>query len=169
MSLFTTTDEQKVRLYEIAATMHQEGFSVQFVADAVQMGEEYEGTYDLMVLWSEERDQAVKEEIIIATQEEIDQWRDLPKEPEKISLAFDDLESIARDVRAFKEKLRAEVDKAGGINQMAEVTGIPQPSLSRFFNSDSLPRSGTLRKIAEGFEKIELRTDVLSAWKLSRI
>jgi len=40
------------------------------------------------------------------------------------------------------------VDKKGGIKKLSTLTGIPQPSLSRFFGSSSMPRRNTLFKIA---------------------
>jgi DNA-binding phage protein len=44
----------------------------------------------------------------------------------------------------------------GGITKLAERTGIPQPSLSRFFNSVSMPRKSTLLKIAEALNLTQL-------------
>jgi len=49
----------------------------------------------------------------------------------------------------FKDSLLQIVEERGGITQLAEKTGIPQPSLSRFFNSSSMPHRVTLLKIAK--------------------
>ena len=46
MSLYKTTDEQKVKLYEIATKMKKEGLEARFIANAVQFAEIYEGAYD---------------------------------------------------------------------------------------------------------------------------
>jgi DNA-binding phage protein len=67
-------------------------------------------------------------------------------------IRFNDLEAVAKDIRAFKDSLLEEVDKAGGVKHLSELTGIPQPSLSRFFNSTSMPRRSTLLKIAKGLK-----------------
>lgn len=59
------------------------------------------------------------------------------------------INQVIDDVVSFKARLRAEVDRQGGINELARRTGIPQPSLSRFFTSSSMPRRTTLYKIAK--------------------
>ena len=48
---FKTTASQRVHLYQIASEMKISGLSDQFIADAVQLGEYYEGVYDLFELW----------------------------------------------------------------------------------------------------------------------
>jgi len=48
-----------------------------------------------------------------------------------------------------KTRLRAEVDRQGGISELARKTGIPQSSLSRFFLSEAMPRRTTLFRIAK--------------------
>lgn len=75
---------------------------------------------------------------------------------------FDDLAEIANDVMSFKNALRTEVDRWGGITKLAETTGIPQPSLSRFFSSASMPRRTTLFRIAEALQLRE--SAILSKW-----
>ena len=67
-------------------------------------------------------------------------------------IRFDDLESIAKDVRKVKNELLMTVNQRGGITQLSRLTGIPQPSLSRFFNTNSMPRRGALLKIAKALD-----------------
>lgn len=91
-----------------------------------------------------------KDLIIADLQDTLDDIVNDPKEPEERPyLQYEDLEAIRQDIYEFKEKLREEVDREGGINELARRTGIPQPSLSRFFSSDSMPRRTTLYKIAK--------------------
>ena len=75
--------------------------------------------------------------------------RDLQEAP---YVKFNDLPTIAAQIRAFKDRLRMIVEERGGVTKLAEATGIPQPSLSRFFNSTSRPRRSTLLKIAKALE-----------------
>jgi DNA-binding phage protein len=160
---FTTTPEQQVRVYQIAAKMSDARISKKFIADAVKMAVEYEGMHDLLSLWEEEIEEEARGEILADIQEEIDQAKELPREPErKPYIIFDDLDEIVQDVLAFKKALRIEVDRWGGITKLSEVTGIPQPSLSRFFNSASMPRRTTLFRIAEALHLRE--TNILSRW-----
>jgi DNA-binding phage protein len=49
----------------------------------------------------------------------------------------------------------------GGISKLSELTGIPQPSLSRFFNSNAMPRRDTLLRIAKAMDLNGLRIDIL--------
>ncbi|MCK5072899.1 MAG: helix-turn-helix transcriptional regulator [Bacteriovoracaceae bacterium] len=162
MSIYKTSDSQKIRVYAIATEMSNAGLSASFVAGAVELALIYEGVYDLMELWSEEDDANEFEQIIADIQEEIEEYAEMPKKPvKKPYISFDDLEGIAKDIEGFKKHLRTLVDQWGGINQLAKQTGIPQPSLSRFFKSSSMPRRTTLYKIANalGLSEREIITD----------
>jgi DNA-binding phage protein len=146
---FETTAEQKIILYEIATHMRQESLGAVFIADAVEMAEEYQGTFELMQMWSQTEDKKEREEIVADIQDEIDDWKELPSEAQvKPKVPFDDQDRIIKDVVDFKKKLRKHVDKFGGVNKVAKETGIPQPSLSKFFNSASRPRRSYVYKIA---------------------
>ncbi|WP_407890448.1 helix-turn-helix domain-containing protein [Scytonema sp. NUACC26] len=46
--------------------------------------------------------------------------------------------------------------------KLSEKTGIPEPSLSRFFNSASMPHRTTLYKIANALKLTE--SQILSKW-----
>jgi|SRR6185312_6832351 len=163
MSIFLTSDEQKIRVYEIAAQMKKIGLSIRFISACVEQAREYEGSYDLMVLWSEADNEKDRNEVIADLQDEIDWQADSHKKPlKKPFIKFDDLDAIASDIMKFKNALRKVVDRHGGIAKLAERSGIPQPSLSRFFNSASLPRRATLYKIAEAFNLNE--KEIISAW-----
>lgn len=163
MSIFITSPEQKVRVYEIAAEMKKAKLSANFISECVEQALEYEGTHDLMVLWAESKSKSDKEEILADLQEEIDMRAEAPKKPiKKPYVKFDDLDAIAKDVAKFKKALRKVVDKHGGISKLAEKTGIPQPSLSRFFASTSLPRRTTLYKIAEALDLNE--KEIINEW-----
>ena len=80
---------------------------------------------------------------------------------EGVYIRFDDLEKIATDIRAFKNALLMKVNNLGGISKLSELTGIPQPSLSRFFNSTSMPQRITLLKIAKalGLSQVDIATE----------
>jgi DNA-binding phage protein len=79
-------------------------------------------------------------------------------------IRFDDLESIAADVRRFKDSLRALVDERGGIGKLAELTHMPQPSISRFFNSASMPRRATLNKFARALNLSQVQ--IATPWSV---
>jgi DNA-binding phage protein len=68
---------------------------------------------------------------------------------------------MASDVRKFKDSLRALVDERGGIGKLAELTAIPQPSLSRFFNTATMPHRTTLHKIARALNlsQVQIATE----------
>lgn len=150
----------QVELYEIGSSMNKAGLSHSFIADAVQTAIEFEGVYNLMKMWTDEDDQKEKDEIIADIQDLIDDC--IQKEKvEGVYVRFDDLDTIAKDVRKFKDNLRLVVESAGGIKELAELTGIPQPSLSRFFGSATMPRRATLLKIARALNlsQIEIATE----------
>lgn len=152
-TLFKTDPKAHVQIMEIATRMKHAGLSNQFISDTAKLAQEYEGAYDLIVLWAKEETEKGRNEIVADLQEEIDSHEEqLGRVVEKPYVSFDDLDGIAKDVMAFKKALRREVDKHGGISELARLTGIPQPSLSRFFSSVSMPRRTTLYRIAKALE-----------------
>lgn len=116
-----------------------------------------------MVLWFEADSEVERNEIVADLQDEIDARAEAPKKPaKKPYVKFDDLDAIAKDVVKFKTALRKVVDRNGGIAKLAEKSGLPQPSLSRFFNSASMPRRATLYKIAEALHLNE--KEIIHEW-----
>jgi len=145
---------------EIGTAMTKAGLPDVFVADAVRTAMEFEGVLDLLVLWRDEGEETEREEIIADIQELVDDCQQTEKK-EAVYIRFDDLESVAKDVRKFKDGLLLAVDQRGGLTHLSRLTGMPQPSLSRFFNSSSMPRRGTLLKIAKALDlsAVEVATD----------
>lgn len=135
---------------DVLNEMRRAGLEGAFICSLMENCQRYEGIRDLMEFWFEETDSGEREKIIADLQESLEDIVDAPQKPEERPyLRFNDLNEIRKDVLAFKKQLRAEVDRQGGINELARKTGIPQPSLSRFFTSSSMPRRTTLYKIAK--------------------
>lgn len=160
MKTQTLTSHKNVELIETGHQMHQEGLSEEFISSAVQTAFAFEGVYDLMKMWSEETGEEEKNEIVADIQDMIDECSQKDK-IEGTYVRFDDLEQIAQNIRSFKDDLRIVVEKNGGIKNLAKRTGIPQPSLSRFFNSNAMPRRVTLLKIARALNlsQIQIATE----------
>ena len=154
------TPDLKVELIEAGHLMNQSGLPHKFIAAAVQTAFEFEGVYNLMKMWVDEEDQKERDEIVADIQDLIEDCAQNEK-VEGVYVRFDDLETIAKDVRKFKDNLRMAVDQNGGLKKLAELTGIPQPSLSRFFGSATMPRRTTLLKIARALNlsQIEIATE----------
>ena len=140
--------EWSVELFEIAMQMKQAGLADKFITDAVNTAQEFEGVYDLMVMWRDESDPKERDEIVADIQDMIDDTAQRERS-EAVYIQFNDLDAIAKDIRKFKDALLLLVNQRGGLTQLAGTTGIPQPSLSRFFNTNSMPRRVTLLKIAK--------------------
>ena len=152
--------DDKVAVMEIATKMRGAGLPNVFIASAAEMAFQFEGVLDLFLMWNDEPQQSERDEIIADIQELVEDYNQ--KElVEAVYVRFDDLETIGKDIRAFKDNLRALVDKHGGLTQLAQKIEVPQPSLSRFFNSGSMPRRNTLNKIAKalGLSKIQIATE----------
>lgn len=163
MSLFETSPAQKIKLYEIATLMKNSGLDDSFIANGVDIGLIYEGVFDLFELWAEEEDQTEKEAILADIQDEIDEYQDQPKKPFKQPyITYDDLQAIAENVESFKAHLKSKVDKWGGVTKLARETGMPQSSLSRFFNTSTMPRRATLYRIANAM-KLPQR-EIITDW-----
>jgi DNA-binding phage protein len=150
----------KVELIEVGHQMNQAGLPKEFIADAVQTAFEFEGVYDLMKMWQDETDPSEREAIIADIQDMIDDCSQKEK-VEGVYVRFNDLDAIAKNIQCFKDSLRLKVDQNGGIKRLAALTGIPQPSLSRFFSSAAMPRRATLLKIAKALHlsQVEIATE----------
>ena len=151
MKALAVTPDIKVEIVEIGHQMNQASLPKEFIAAAVSTAFEFEGVYDLLKMWADEGDTEERNEIISDIQELIDDCSQQEK-VEGVYVRFDDLDSIAANIRAFKDNLRALVDQNGGVKHLSKITGIPQPSLSRFFNSATMPRRATLHKIARALK-----------------
>jgi DNA-binding phage protein len=139
-----------LHVLDILNEMRHQHIESTFIFSLMESCQHYEGIRDLMELWFEETDATERDKIISDLQDSLDEILNAPQAPEERPyLRFDDLNEIRKDVLAFKERLRAEVDRQGGISELARKTGIPQSSLSRFFLSGAMPRRTTLFRIAK--------------------
>lgn len=139
-----------LHVLDILNEMRRLGLESAFIYSLMEYCQRYEGIQDLMEMWFEETDPSERDKVVVDLQESIDDIVDAPKKAEERPyLQFEDLDEIRRDVLGFKKQLRKEVDRQGGINELSRRTGIPQPSLSRFFMSNAMPRRTTLFKIAK--------------------
>lgn len=150
----------QIKLFYIAVKMKKAGLADSFIVGAVKTALEFEGVADLMNLWMDEADKKVRDEIVADLQEMIEECA--PKEKvEEIYVKFNDLDAIAKNIRAFKDSLYQTVMNQGGISKFSKLTGIPQPSLSRFFNSNAMPQRFTVLKIAKALDLGEIKLDTL--------
>ncbi len=145
------TSDLKVEMIEIGHMMNQAGLPRHFIASAVEAAFEFDGVYSLMRMWTEAADKKARDEIIADIQVLIDDYAQKEK-VERVFIRFDDLDTIVKNVRKFKDNLRLIVDRQGGVKRLAELTEIPQPSLSRFFGSSTMPRRATLLKISRALD-----------------
>lgn len=164
MIIYTTTPEQRVEVFQIAADMSKKGLSANFISGAVALASEYEGAYDLMKLWAEDSTSDDERSEICADLEDLidEHLEQLNKVTQKPRVDFDELAAIGKSVYDFKTKLRQRVDQKGGITALAASTGMCQSSLSRFFNSASMPRRTTLYRIARSLDIPE--SEIVTDW-----
>lgn len=138
---------EQIKLYEIALLMKRAKLSEAFIASSITAALEFEGIADLLKIWRDEKNKNERNEVLADIQELLDDCSQTKVEKFP-NVKINDLDAIASDVRAFKDSLLEIVNQKGGITHLAKLTGIPQPSLSRFFNSNAMPRRATLIKIA---------------------
>ena len=150
--------KKQMHLFQIATKMQKSGLSDYFVVYAVRCALENEGMCDLMELWETEKIKKERNEIVADIQELIDDSMQTGI-VEQEYIRFNDLDAVAKNIRGFKDSLLSKVMEAGGISDLAESTGIPQPSLSRFFNTNTMPRRATLLKIAKALKLDELKME----------
>lgn len=142
--------ENDLHILDILNEMRRLGFESAFIFALMETCQRYEGIRDLMKMWFDETIPKERDRIIADLQEALDDIKDAPQRPEERPyIHASNLDEIRGDVLQFKHYLREEVDRQGGISELARKTGIPQPSLSRFFSSTSMPRRTTLYRIAK--------------------
>lgn len=143
-------EDNNLHVLDIFNEMRRSGLESTFIFSLMENYQRYEGIRDLMEMWFDETNVKERSKILADLQESIDDITTSPQKPEERPyLRYEDLDEVKRDVIEFKKRLREEVDRQGGISELARKTGIPQPSLSRFFTSGSMPRRTTLYKIAK--------------------
>lgn len=148
---FHLTADQNIELFRISSMMTEAKLPIEFVSDAITTALHYEGVADLVFLWAEEHDPKERNEIIADIQELVDDCKKTSIDGFN-HIKFNDLDKVRDNIREFKDKLLMVVNENGGISKLATMTNIPQPSLSRFFNSNSMPRRQTLLKIAKALK-----------------
>ena len=154
-------DDLRVEAFEVGSMMKRAGLSAHFIAQAVDLAEEFERILELMRMWRDESEASEREAVVADIQELIGDCSQTGM-VEAAYVRFDDLERIATNVRVFKDSLRVIVDERGGMSKLAEKTGIPQPSLSRFFNTAAMPRRTTLHRIARALNLSQVQ--IASEW-----
>lgn len=145
---FHLTPEQDVSLFSISQKMKKSRLPSQFISAAIRTALHYEGVADLVFLWNAEDSSEERNEIIADIQELIDDCSRHEKE-DHLLIKLNDLENVKNNIREFKDGLLRIINERGGITELSRLTHIPQPSLSRFLNSNAMPRRRTLLKIAE--------------------
>jgi DNA-binding phage protein len=152
MTLFKTTDEQRVQRAVIAVAMRNAGLPTHFIGGWMELSDHDKGVFELGELWYEESDEDERDELVAAIQELLDEAAELPSRPiEKPRIGFGKLDDVADSIVEHKRRLREMIDRDhGGVSAAAAKIGMPQPSLSRFLSSASMPRRTTLYRIARG-------------------
>jgi len=143
-------------LFDIAMAL-AEAYSHEFGHESYHLSLKSEGVADLMRMWHSETDQNERNEIIADIQDLIDDENNEEKNRHDY-INFSDLDRISKNIREVKDRLLEETNLQGGIKRLSELSGIPQPSLSRFFNGNAMPQRMTLLKIKKALNlaKIEL-------------
>jgi DNA-binding phage protein len=164
VTLFKTTDEQRVQRAVIAVEMKAAGLPTSFIGGWMELSDHDKGAFELGELWVEESDEEERGELEAAIQDLLDEAAELPAEPiEKPRIGFGNLGAVATSILEHKAHLRALIDRDhGGVSAAAAKIGMPQPSLSRFLSSASMPRRTTLYRIAKGLDLDE--SDIATEW-----
>lgn len=150
---------------DIVKSMKGQGLPEPFLVAVLDYVRNNRGIYELMVLWQEAEDPADRDETIADLQELLEDLEGRPARPVmKPYIAFDQLDEVGQRVLAYKRKLREIIDRHGGVTKVAELSGIPQPSLSRMLNSASMPRRTTLYRIANALQIPETEVAADFSW-----
>lgn len=147
---YKTAAARRSHAIKIVHAMQDSGLPSSFILNIfVYAAQDVRSVYELMALWEEAAEnEEDRSEVVVAMQELLDDLANKNSTKEKPYIHFDELNDVATKILEHKAKLRDIIDRNGGVSRVAELTGIPQPSLSRMLNSASMPRRSTLYKIA---------------------
>ena len=147
---------------KIAHAMRENELPSAFILNAfLLVTQDVRSAYDLMALWEDAEESKVdKDEAVADIQELLDDIESRIQKTQKPYIRFERLSDVGNKVKGYKAKLREIIDRNGGVTRIAELSGIPQPSLSRMLNSASMPRRTTLYKIANALQLPE--TDIVT-------
>lgn len=160
---FQTTPQQRLQAAKLAVSMAASGLSEDFVGRALELASTDQGVFELMELWGEADNPHDRDEAIADIQEAIEEAaEDRQGILQKPRLDFDRLDGVVASIVDHKKRIRQLIDQAGGVSQVARLSGIPQPSLSRMLNSASMPRRSTLFKIARALDVEE--SEIVTEW-----
>lgn len=140
---------RRVHAAEIAQAMVKIDLPVEFIINLLNLiAQDHRSVYELMALWQEAETDKDRNEAIADLQEVLDDLEHSGPKRQIQYIPYEQLKTVADRVVEYKQKLRDIIDRHGGVSKVAELSGIPQPSLSRMLNSASMPRRTTLYKIA---------------------
>lgn len=128
----------------IAVRMLVAGLPETFVLRVVALARESEGVEDMLHLWDEAESE--RDTILAELQAALDDRE--PSSPPLAVESVDDAEQVLAERQRQKAHIRALIEQRGGVSRVAELAGVPQPSLSRFLNTPSEPRPATLYRLA---------------------
>ncbi|PIZ03380.1 MAG: hypothetical protein COY58_09450 [Gammaproteobacteria bacterium CG_4_10_14_0_8_um_filter_38_16] len=104
--------EEQMHLFQIAFQMKSAELPSDFIVLAVKCALEFEGVADLLRMWEEESDEQERDEIVADIQDMIDACSQTGIR-EETAIRFNDLDAVAKNIRAFKDGLLSEVVERG--------------------------------------------------------
>lgn len=117
--------------------------------------------YLLMKIWKEQDSEKERSEVLAEIRKQLSGR----KETKSIYVSFDNLSLIEEHILEFKNGLRMEIDKQGGIREICAKSAngsypLNESSLSRFLRYNSKPTASYMVKIksALGIEGLEVKT-----------
>lgn len=143
------TQKETSRLYQMGAEMVQAGLSPDFVHETIELARRSRAGFELMSLWTEADTPAFKGKVVVSLQSLLDDEAELGElqEPLVQPITHRQADALVTKIRQYKDWLRGRVDRWGGVTKLATATGMPQPSVSEFFRSNSLPKRTTIERI----------------------
>lgn len=136
-------------LLKICLRMVDDGdASPDFVLRASELARTSDGVARIFELWAEADNAADRREAIEALGELLDDHE--PAGPTRRVTTWADVHQDSQGRDELKARLRAWVERSGGVTQVARRAGMAQSALSRLLNTSSQPRPATLARLASG-------------------
>lgn len=140
----TVTTEDQQRLEAIAERMRRGGLPETFVGLALRAAlRPQPGMIDAFFDWDVTRDAEERDEVVA----DIQSLLLADDHDPAIAALFSDPERVSRQTRELKQRLWPIVTERGGLEVLAERSGIVLPWLQRFFDSRAVPPRPALTAI----------------------
>lgn len=155
------SSKEVLEVFRLAITMDKEDVELDLVVKSAlaAINRNKLKVFLLMRIWKEQESKKDRTEVLSEIQKELSEVRDA----KSIFIPFIDLDLQEKHILEFKDALRSEIDKQGGIREVCNRNPrvkLNESSLSRFLRYNAKPKAPYMDKLNQALGKEGLEVKV---------